>query len=512
MTESAPRGGPQLSRRTLLAMLGGSGAAVLLGGCGGHSEPNQSGASSPGDFPTGDVTFRWVDSGDQKATYLEQYFERYSQEHPNITIQYDPLPRDEIAQVVPLGVQNGNAHDVFQLPPGVTGAQAIRENWVAPLNDIVPDFETWKSRFPEGHFLQGSHEVDGKLYGFRLGSGRRYGTMLLYNRQYLDAAGYDPESEPLTWETFRDAARRVTQAGGGDYYGYVIGGGQVERWAYVVSGLAEMAGSGTGTWQVVPFDWTTGEFVFTTDQHIGAIELLLAMKADGSIFPDSAGITAPQAREMVPQGVAAMILQGPWNIPIWQDTYPDFDFGVASQPVPDGGSPTPMQINNDDGNTLWVFAGSEYQRVAGDMFAYLGSEEGQREWARIVGVSDPPALSSAMDDAELDERSQRAWDLFGEQLRVGPEPVVRNIGAADVLTQWGQGLTPTFGETLQGIFTGQLDDPRQALQEAQDRYNAELDRAIEAASSAAAEVSRDDFVFSNWDPTRDYTTDDYAQL
>jgi len=65
---------------------------------------------------------------------------------------------------------------------------------------------------------------------------------------------------------------------------------------------------------------------------------------------------------------------------------------------------------------------------------------------------------------------------------------------------------------LQGLFSGQLTDPRAAMQDLQDRSEQELDRAIKAAAAKGARVSRDDWRFANWDPTRDYTAADYAAL
>jgi multiple sugar transport system substrate-binding protein len=65
---------------------------------------------------------------------------------------------------------------------------------------------------------------------------------------------------------------------------------------------------------------------------------------------------------------------------------------------------------------------------------------------------------------------------------------------------------------VQGIFTGQLEDPKAAMLDLQDRADAELERAIKAAQDKGAQVSRDDWVFPNWDPTRDYTEADYEAL
>jgi multiple sugar transport system substrate-binding protein len=204
-------------------------------------------------LPTEKVTFRWVDSGDQKAVFWKQYFPLYEKAHPNVTVQYDPLPWNEIQKVVPLGVQNGNAHDVFQVPPNIPGAQAVAEGWVAPLDDIIPNFAEWKRAFPPGAFVNGITTFNGKTYTIPLTSNKRYGTLLLYNLDYLQRAGYDPATKPLTWDEFRAAAKKVTEQGKGQYYGLIEGGNQTGRWQAIVAGLAEMAGAAGGE-----LNWKTG--------------------------------------------------------------------------------------------------------------------------------------------------------------------------------------------------------------------------------------------------------------
>jgi multiple sugar transport system substrate-binding protein len=106
---------------------------------------------------------------------------------------------------------------------------------------------------------------------------------------------------------------------------------------------------------------------------------------------------------------------------------------------------------------------------------------------------------------------QRVYELTEEWMRLAPSPAVRNPGVAQVNLEM-RPVTPNLGEIVQGLFTGQLSDPKAAMQDLQDRANAELERAIKAAQDKGAEVSRDDWVFANWDPTRDYTEEDYQAL
>jgi multiple sugar transport system substrate-binding protein len=361
------------------------------------------------ELPTDDLSFRWLNSGPgPKGVFLAMMFEAYQQAHPNITVEYDQLPWNEIVQVVPLGIRSSNAHDVFQIPLNVPAAQAVEEGWVAPLDDLIPNFEEWQANFPPGSFINGFTDFGGKTYTFPVSSNKRYGTLLLYNRAYMDEAGLDPSETPFTWDAFRDAARVLTEQGGGNYYGLIFEGNQTGRFAEFVSNLARMAGRSASGDNI---DWRTGEYVFTSDEYIAAIELLLAIRDDGSIFPGSLALNAHEARARMPQGMAAMILQGPWNIPTWRADAPDYDFGVASQPVPNEGDPLPLTVSPGGSNALWIYAESPYKEVAADVFHYLGTQEGQSNWGKIVGIADPPTSPEALAAANLDERSMTnsAW-------------------------------------------------------------------------------------------------------
>ena len=505
----------KLSRRQMIKLMGTTGAGAFFLSQMGHFADAQditipdSGAM----LPTDDVTLRWVDSGDQKAVFFKAFFDAYQTVHPNIKVAYDPLPWNEIAQVVPLGIRNGTAHDVFQLPLSVSGAQAVSEGWVQPLDDVIPNIEEWKAKFPAGVFLPGVTDFDGKTYSLPFTSAKRYGSHLLYNKEMMTQAGYDPESEPLTWSTFRDAAKQITEQGAGAYYGFIMGGNQINRWADITRNFARMAGAvGGGGGQVTAdMNFLTGEYSYNTEEYIAAVELLLQLRDDGSVFPGMLSINAPQARAFMPQGAAGMILQGPWNIPQWERENPEFDFGLSTQPLPDDGDVWPLTISEGGSNALWIFKDSPNAAVAGDIFHYLGTVEGQTQWANLVGAADAPVLPEALGNADLSPRAEQALNMFVDQIRVGPNPVVRNPDIVQVTLEL-RTPEPTFAQVIQGLYTEQLSDVSAQLNDVQERYTAELERAIEAANAKDANVSRDDWVFPNWDPREDYGAADYEAL
>lgn len=518
-----------ITRRSLVQKSAAGAAAASFGMLGAnglrHSAAQTPSVANPGeivipdtgaDLPTEDVTFRWIDSGDLKALFYEQFHAAYQEAHPNITIQYDPLPWTEINRIVPLGVQNGDAHDIFAMPQEVPSAQAVAEGWVAPLDDIIPNFEEWKNRFPPGTFLNGVHVFDGKTYTFPQMSSKRYWTMTFYNTEHLEQAGYDLESERMTWDQYREAARKITEQGQGQYYGVIFGGQSTGRFATFVRNLGRMAGAPAGgSLGFDDIDWRTGEFRYTSDQYRAAIDLLVALQQDGSVFPGSMSLSEAEARAQFPQGVAGMILEGPWNIPQWQRENPDFSFGLASQPIPNDGEATPLTYEEVGSNTLFVYADSPYKQIAGDMYSYIGSVEGQ---VAIMAATQgnlramiPEAVEIAQNSVELDPYASEALDLYDEQMRMGPMVQIRNPDAAQVAFE-ARPLTPDLGQIVQGVLAEQIPDVGAALEDLQSRANAELERAITAAQEQGAEVSRDDFVFDNWDPAQNYTQEQYDEL
>jgi len=458
-------------------------------------------------LPTGDVTFRWVDSGDSKALFFRAYFDAFTQAHPNIRFDYLGLPWTEIEQIVPLGVRNGNAPDVFQMPPSVPVAEAVREGWVRPIDDLIPNFAAWQAAFPPASFVEGVNVFGGRVYTFPRSTSKRGVHLTFFNRPLMEAAGYNPEETPLTWDTFRDAARKITTAGAGQYYGVILAGQQVGRLEDYVRNLGRLAGSSAGPDDI---DYRTGEYAFTSDGYLAAIDLLLALRDDGVVFPGSMSLNDPQARAQMPQGVAGMIMEGEWAMPIWIRENPDFDFGVTGLPI-QGEQFTPVAYQNTATNHQWVYAESQYPEIAAEIFTYLGSEVGQLAFVSITGGSDPSIYASANQNAPLDERMRTAYRIFDERMRLGPDVRVRNPETSQVYLNLVR-PTPTFGETIQGIYTGQLDDPRQAMQDLKDRYETALDKAIADAQNEGATVSRDDYIFPNWDPATDYLESDYADL
>ncbi len=315
------------------------------------------------DLPTDDITFRWIDSGDLKALFYNEFHAAYQEAHPNIDdpVRSPPLDRDQPDRAdrcperrCPRHLRDAAGH--------VPSAQAVAEGWVAPLDDIIPNFAEWKGRFPLGSFMDGVHVFDGKTYTFPQTSSKRYWTMTFYNTAIMEQAGYDLASERLTWDQYREAARegdRARRRASTTASSSAASRPTASR--TFVRNLGRMAGASAGG--RADSRISTGAPVNSSTPATNTwprSNCCSGLNADGSIFPGSMSLNDAEAWSQFPQGVAGMILEGPWDIPQWQRENPDFQFGVASQPIPNGDVNAPDDIR---GNRLQPALGLRQKRL-----------------------------------------------------------------------------------------------------------------------------------------------------
>jgi multiple sugar transport system substrate-binding protein len=503
-----------MPRRHLLGLLGGTGLAAVLGACGVSTKSASSGPKLPSlkvpdakvTLPSGKVTFRWIDTGARKALFEKPLFAAYEKEHSNIKIQYDGTGYDQVNQVVPLGIRNGSAPDVFAMPSNVPAATAVEQGWVRPIDELIPDFDSWKKAFPSGSFLVNSEIFNGKTYTFPLTGTKQVSQLVVYDVEYLKDADVDPAGL-ATWDGFRQAAKKITKKGKGKYYGLM--GSQSND--ALVMGLANSAG-----WYTVGgMDMKTGEYAYHADEIVNAIELIRAMQSDGSVFPDSASLTPLDAVGRMPSRPAALICDGPFYFPQWDQAAPDWQWVALQMPTPKAGQQYYVPYSATGENQIWVYAKTKYASVAGDLLSYIGSEDGQTQLAVQTQGYLTPILPKAIERAKaagsLAPHAKMATELSDKLCRLEPDPQVRNADTAQVLTKVAS-VHPSFDDVMQGLFSGQLKNAKAELQKLDGRLNKNLDTAIAKAKKSGAKVSRNDYVFPNWVPSKDYTHADYSAL
>ena len=117
-------------------------------------------------------------------------------------------------------------------------------------------------------------------------------------------------------DEFQDICRKVTENGDGKYYGMVASGAQKNRMDIELRALAETAGARLGPAGQLFLE--NEKIPFASRPVLEAFDLYSELYKEGCFHPDTASLTAPEARKLFGEGKAAFIVQGSWCIPIWE--------------------------------------------------------------------------------------------------------------------------------------------------------------------------------------------------
>ena len=480
----------KLSRRDFLRLSGG---ATLAAASMGFPFANSVSAQD-------NIVMQWWDHFLPLQPLTEGVFADYNTQNPNVTIEYSVFSPPDLGQALQLAFPNDDAPDVHTLAGISVPVPALqREGWFTPIGDFAT--QEWIDNLPTEVLIEGRTTFGGVLYSFPIFNFRSHPILTWSNRQLLEEAGYDPETGPETWDDFREAARIITENGGGGIFGWVQGIGHIDRMAGTLINLAQLAGANGD------FDWSTGEYAYASDPFVNALDFLVSLERDGSLFPTGLTVDTRNARLRWAAGEGGLFLDGPWNIGVLQGSVPEFmdSVAVSQAPVPESGTEAYIYAPPKTGD-FWISSQSQHPEHAAAILQQFTSEAYQIRLAERM--DQPPLLVSAVEQANVHPTYSKSIQLFEDIVRLAPDPLVRNPDVIEVLSRMTD-VRPNLGEIVQAAVAGEITDIRGTLQNYADQLSAERERAIEEAQAEGANVSQDDWVFSNWEAGQDYTAESY---
>lgn len=284
---------PITTRQRLIPLV--AGAAVLplaLAGCGGGG-----GSASSGDPDT--LTILDYYNNEPDKTLVQAMLDQCADDI-GVTIERESVPGKDLIQKVLQRSSSKTLPDVLMLDnPDVQEIAAT--GGLAPLSD----FDVDTSGFTQG--ILDAATYDGEVYGLApvvntLG--------LFYNVDLFEKAGLQP---PKTWDELKSTAAALTS---GDQYGIAF------------SAIATYEGS----WQFLPFMWTNGgdETDLQSPENVEALQLWVDLVGNGSASESVINWNQGDVKDQFAAGKAAMMINGPWNIPALNET----DVNWASVQVP----------------------------------------------------------------------------------------------------------------------------------------------------------------------------------
>lgn len=262
-----------------------------------------------------------------------------------VTIERTTIPGKDRMQTVLQRSSSKTLPDVLMLDnPEVKDIAATGA--LAPLGDY--DVDT--SPFAGNSLDAVTHE--GEVYGLPLPADT---LGLFYNKEMLSAAGIQP---PKTWDELKAAAAKLTS---GDRYGLAL----------------SAAATYEGSWQFLPFMWTNGgdETKLDTPEVKEALRLYVDLVDSGSVSRSIVNWTQADVKDQFVAGKAAMMINGPWQIPALAQA-PQVKWDTVQIPVNKPGQTPTAPL----GGMVWTvpMTGDEAkQKKAAEFVACTGSKDSQ---------------------------------------------------------------------------------------------------------------------------------------
>ncbi len=310
------------------------------------------------------------------ANLFQSVADQYTAIHPNVKITLVENPYDDYWTKLPLALQGSDGPAIFNVH------NSYHENlihYLAPYDIPVEDLEEDFVGVP-------AHIIDGKVYY------TDYGMMtatMYYNKAMWAAAGLTEADIPVTWDQFREVAKKLTIR---DESGNLVQAG--------------FSFNGGAQGDVLGMQYQYGQNLFTADNKVtfnnDAVKAVVQRmkdiyEADGSgdyNFGNNSG-------DNFGQGMIAMYLGWGFMHGLFTSLWPDTEFGSFEIPTPAEDVPYAYHRYNGE-STFGVNknAPADQQAVAQDIVRFfLANDALEKEF--VLANSVFPAKKSLADDADI---------------------------------------------------------------------------------------------------------------
>jgi multiple sugar transport system substrate-binding protein len=359
--------------RILVAAAALAAGTLALSGCSGGD--GDKGGDGGGDASTLTVLDYYNNEPDKS---LEQAALDTCAEQVGVTLKRETVPGADLIQTVLQRAQSKTMPDVLMLDnPDVQEIAAT--GGLAPLSE----FDVDTSPFTQAIIDATTYE--GEVYGL----GPAVNTLgLFYNADLLEEKGIEP---PTTWDELKEASAALTE---GDRYG-------------LFSAIANYE----GTWQFLPFMWSNGgdETQLDSPENAEALQLWVDLIDAGSVSQGAVNWTQGDVKDQFLAGKAAMMVNGPWQIPAMQDA--DFEWASVEIPVNKAGEDSVAPL----GGEVWTVpeTGNDATKAkAAELVECMSNEDSS------MSIAEARYLVPTRTDI-IDEYIEKVPEMasFGEQIK-----------------------------------------------------------------------------------------------
>lgn len=346
---------------------------------------------APDESLTGTVTF-WNGYGADGAeitTFRDVVLPAFQAKYPNVTVETQEIPYDDLRQKLVTGLAGGVLPDVLRADI-IWVPEFADQGALLALDEEMPDFEELAAQVFPGPLS--TNRWGDHYYGLPLDTNTR---VIFTNDAVLEAAGVT--EAPATIEDFEAMLAAVAETQGEGVYGYAEGG--------------------TGAWSVLPWIWSMGGAItdegLTTasgylngEGTVAAVTMLKDWLDKGWLSPSILG-GGTATSDQFGNGQSATILEGPWMPGIFANQFPDLGFSFTPMPAGPNGSQSVV-----GGEDIVVFNTTEDKEAALAFVRHMLSEETQLAMGKVGQM---PVLSRLVGHPDL----PAYYPTFMQQLETG---------------------------------------------------------------------------------------------
>ena len=353
--------------------------SAIVSGC--AEKPSSDGGNSDGE-----LTIRMIESltSPERTAVLRTIADKFEAEHEGVTVEIISPPLEGADQKIAQMLMAEQPLDVVEVREQ-TAAQFINNQWLAPLDDYVNNWEGKDTLTPAA--LTALDQIGDKVYLIPYGF---YQRLLFYRADWFEEAGLDA---PETYEDIYEAGLKLTDPSQ-NRYGWSFRGGSggvnmvdMLYWAYL--GADKLADS-TAAYFLAGTD---GETIFSTPEAKEALEF--NKKLYQEISPkDSIAWGFSEMVQGFIGGTTAMIIQDPEVIPTVQENMAEGEWAV--QVLPTGPSGQAVFPNGYAGWGMTSY--TENPDLVAEFILFLSNEENNtyfaKEYSTIPIHTTAPELDS----------------------------------------------------------------------------------------------------------------------
>jgi multiple sugar transport system substrate-binding protein len=331
------------------------GMAIALGGC--RATQTTGASSAEAREPTITIRFSGWQSNPNEGKLLNRVIQEFEAQHPHIDVQYEVI-NSEYMDVIRTRLIGDVAPDVFYLE-AFEAPLLMKYGVLEPLDQyITPEFDL--ADFQPSLLNAFRHE--GQIYGLP----KDFSTLaLFYNKQAFAKAGI--MQPPRTWTELQTVSQRLTVDTNGDRKPDRFGLGLAPELARQTFMIQAFGGA---------LHDSNGYATFAAPASLQGLSLVIDQYRRDRTAAQPTDVGATWGSEMLGQGKAAMVIEGPWSIPYFKETFPTLQFGTAEVPT----------VNGRRGTMAYTVAyvmnrKSKHKEAAWKLIAYLTSKQGMKSWA-----------------------------------------------------------------------------------------------------------------------------------